>query len=282
MPIPIVDKSVRNYSHLCVHSFSFQMEEHLFKLPPFEFKSLPVSEQRTKWIEYKESFLFRVKAIKRTISRKRMKIIFLDIAGPQLRQTYRSLAGPTPEIEEEESTNGWQVTSGDTDDPFKAMMTVLDAYFTPKRHDLYERSLFWSLTCAEGETLNNYQLRVQSQAEKCSFGCSELKSREMVIMDKMVAGLPDDLRRKVLEKEDIDLDKLTRMINGYLSVQSQNRDISTMNISTNSSRSETVATVGRNDKVNKKRTDSKSHCFRCGRESLVKRPSLSGTQQEVW
>ncbi|XP_058837536.1 uncharacterized protein K02A2.6-like [Topomyia yanbarensis] len=188
------------------------MEEQLLKLPPFECDNVPVSQLRQKWIDYKKQFQYVADAIGKK-KRRKLKRIFLALAGRQLQRVYESLPGGSGEN-----------TAGGEDD-FKSMISSLDEYFAPKRHDTFERYSFWSLKPSAEETLDKFLLRAKQHANKCHFGSSENESRDVAVIDIILMLAPPELRRKILEKSNIDMDELTKLVNTHFTVQHQVREL---------------------------------------------------------
>lgn len=184
------------------------MDDQLLKIPPFECDSIPLSEIRQKWYDYKRQFEYVAKAIGKK-KKKKLKDIFLAVGGRQLQKVYESLPG----------------CSGDAGDDLETTIKKLDEYFAPKRHDTFERYSFWSLSPQQDETLDKFLLRAKTQASKCQFGATEQDSKEAAVVDKIVMLAPPDLRRKILEKSTINLDELTKLVNSHLSVQQQVREL---------------------------------------------------------
>lgn len=188
------------------------MEEQLFKLPPFECESVPITELRNKWFDYKKQFEYIAAALGRK-KKKKLKNIFLAVAVRELQRVYESLSEDNQGISEEE------------EDEFDRMIRRLDNYFAPKQHDTFERHTFWTQKPVVGETLDKFLLRAKVMANKCRFGSSEKESRDAADIDKIVMLAPPELRRKILEKPNINLDDLTTLVNTHLSVQHQIRDL---------------------------------------------------------
>lgn len=186
------------------------MEDQLFKIPPFECENVPLSELRSKWFDYKKQFEYVAEALSRK-KKKKLKNIFLAVGGRQLQRVFESL--PV------------DVNAAENEDEFSAVIRRLDAYFAPKRHDTFERYSFWSLKPSVGEALDKFLLRAKTLASKCQFGSTEGESRDAAVIDKVVMLAPPELRRKILEKSDINLDDLTKLVNSHLSVQQQVREL---------------------------------------------------------
>lgn len=185
------------------------MEDQLLKLPPFDCDNVPITELRQKWFDYKKQFEYIAAALSKK-KKKKLKNIFLAVAGRHLQRVYESL----PEDNHE-----------DGEDDFDSVIRRLDNYFAPKRHDTFERHTFWTQKPTAGETLDRFLLRAKVSANKCRFGTTEQESRDAAVIDKVVMLAPPELRRKILEKPNITLDELTTLVNTHLSVQHQIREL---------------------------------------------------------
>lgn len=231
-----------------------EMEDRLWNIPPFECEGVPLSQLRQKWLEYKQSFMYVAQAVGKKYSKQKWKNIFLAIAGRQLQRIFESLPGA--DVED---------PGGDEDedavDPFDTMIAKLDQYFAPKRHETFERHVFWSMTPNTDETLDKFLLRAQVQANKCYFGSSENKSREVAVIDKVVSLASHDLKKRILERADIDLDGLTQMVNTHLSIQDQARELNMSSLRVNSFNS-----TGRDQSVVSKVNEWNrvTRCNKCG------------------
>lgn len=191
------------------------MEDQILKIPPFECDNVPMSELRQNWFEYKKQFEYIAEAMSKK-KKKKLKNIFLAVAGRQLQRVYESL----PEHDENNPDGG-----EDGEDEFNKVIRRLDNYFAPKRHDTFERYSFWSQKPAPGETLDRFLLRAKILANKCQFGATERESKDAAVIDKIVMLAPPELRRKILERPTINLDDLTNLVNTHLSVQLQIREL---------------------------------------------------------
>lgn len=137
------------------------------------------------------------------------KVQLLAMGGLELQSAYFGLPGA-----EDEPT--------DVDvDPYKAVKVKLQQHFSPKHHDSFERFLFWSMGPEESESIEKFASRVQQKAEKISFGKTEMESRHIAIIDKIIQYTADDLRQKLLEKENLTLDDTIKVVNAYQTVRYQ-------------------------------------------------------------
>lgn len=187
------------------------MEDQLFKIPPFDCENVPLSELRQTWFDYKKQFEYVAEALSKK-KRRKLKSIFLAVGGRQLQRVYENLTTHDDEAPEGE-------------DEFSTVIRRLDKYFAPKRHDTFERYSFWTLAPSAGETLDKFLLRAKTAANKCQFGSTERESRDAAVVDKVVMLAPPDLRRKILERSNINLDDLTKLVNSHLSIQQQVREL---------------------------------------------------------
>ena len=75
------------------------------------------------------------------------------------------------------------------------------------------------------ESLVEFVLRVQIQARRCTFGATEREGREMAAIDKITPLAPPDLRKRLLERLHLYLNKMTSLVTSHLTVQKQNEDM---------------------------------------------------------
>lgn len=135
------------------------------------------------------------------------KMQLLAMGGAELQSTYYGL----PNVEPAEPTAT----------PYEDTKAKLDEHFSPKHHDSFERFLFWSMHPAEDESIEKFSLRVQQKAEKCYFGKTEAESRQIAVLDKIIQYSSEELRQKLLEKEQLTLDDAMKTVNAHQSVRYQ-------------------------------------------------------------
>lgn len=188
------------------------MDDALKNVQPFDFESIPASELRSKWIDYKRNFAY----IARTLpveSQMHLKSVFLARTGRPLQRIVEDLAaqdGPDEEL-----------LADDGSDAYEEMVTKLDNYFAPKQHDVMQRHEFWSMECKENETLDKFIIRARVAANKCEVGKSAKEFREILVMDKILMIAPPDLKNKILDAGQMDLDKMTRLVTSHLTTKRQ-------------------------------------------------------------
>lgn len=145
-----------------------------WEIQPFKFKTFPRNVIRNEWIKYKRNFEYIVAASGET-DKTRIKNLFLARAGPDLQEVFASIPGADVAEDKEKGV-----------DPYAVAIQKLDAYFSPKQHETFERNVFWMLRPNQGETLEKFMLRCQDQAGKCNFGSTAQESRAISVIDKVI------------------------------------------------------------------------------------------------
>lgn len=163
-------------------------------IPPFKFKALPRNEVRSEWIKYKRHFMYVVSSTGER-DRTRIKNIFLAKAEPDLQEVFSTIPGA-------------DVEGSRTVDPFEVAIEKLDNYFAPKQHETFERNVFWTLRPSAGESLEKFTIRCTDQASKCNFGSTVGESRAISVIDKVILFAPSDLKEKLLQVEDLNIDEM--------------------------------------------------------------------------
>lgn len=223
-----------------------------YNLPHFKYKHLPQSEIRNAWAAWIRWFESIMAAANITDGPSR-KMQLLAMGGLELQSAFFGIPG-CDEVDDPEK------------DPYVSTKEKLTQYFSPKHHDSFERFLFWSMIPADGETIEKFALRVQQKAEKCSFGNTESESRHIAVVDKIIQYASEDLRQKLLEKENLTLDEAIKIINAYQSVRYQSAKMNPTSIGSTMNRAyEPVgSTINRLYESSTKPFRSKPRCLRCG------------------
>lgn len=178
-----------------------------YNLPQFRFKHLPSSEVRSAWNGWIRGFERVMKASSIT-DESMKKIQLLAMGGLELQNVFDGIPGA--DVESEESAN-----------PFIVAKAKLDAYFSPKHHESFERYLFWTMSPESDEPIEKFVERVQQKAGKCTFGKTVLESRQIAVVDKIIQYAPGDLREKLLERENLELDECIKVVNSHQAVKYQ-------------------------------------------------------------
>lgn len=175
-----------------------------YNLPQFKFRHLPTSEVSNAWIQWIRWFenIMIASGISNSDARKAQ---MLAMGGIELQGVFYGLPGA-----EEWGSNA-----------YGAAKQKLTNHFSPKQHDSFERFQFWSMKMENDEPIEKFLLRVQQKAEKCVFGKTELECRQYAIVDKIIQNAPEDLRRKLLEKDALTLDTTVKIVNAHQAVKYQ-------------------------------------------------------------
>lgn len=232
-------------------------DKALENIKPFEADGVAIHELRDKWDDYKKQFKYVAKSMTKVRKRK-IKSIFLSLAGRELQKIYENICESYSDSEDEDES--------DETESFQLMLERLDDYFQPKQHEIMERYQFWNLKLNEGEKLDKFMIRASSQINKCNFGNSKRESRDVALMDKVVMMATPELRKKILEAGEMDVDKLTRIVNSYLRVQSQTATLNKTIDSTMGLDQSVQQSINKINSFPKRQESSQSSgsCSRCG------------------
>ena len=211
-----------------------------YNLPQFKYKHLPPSEVRNSWNAWIRWFE-TIMAAANIVDGASKKIQLLAMGGLELQSAFYGLPG-SDDIDP-------------TDDPYLIAKEKLNHLFSPKHHDSFERFMFWTMAPEENETIDKFATRVQQKAEKCSFGSTEVESRNIAVMDKIIQFTPDDLRQKLLENDVLTLDTTLKTVNAYQSIRYQASKMVPKS---------STSDVNRLYENPRNQPDSKQRCMRCG------------------
>lgn len=178
-----------------------------YNLPQFKFSHLPPSEVRNAWIGWIRWFE-NVMTASNIEDGKSRKAQMLAMGGMELQNVFYGIPGA-------------DVADGDDSNPYEKAKEKLTEHFSPKQHESFERFQFWSMSPGAEEPIEKFLLRVQQKADKCFFGKNEQQCRQIAIMDKVIQNSPEELKRKLLEKEHLTLDDATKIINAHQSIKQQ-------------------------------------------------------------
>lgn len=217
-----------------------------WNIQPFNFKALPTTQVRDAWIKYKRNFKYIALANEET-NQTKLQYMFLAKAGPDVQEVFASLPG------------GDAGTQNETATPFDDVITLLDEYFAPRQHETFERHNFWMLKQNPEESLEKFLLRLTDHATRCNFGKTKEESAEISVIDKIILLAPPDLKERLLEKENLTLNELTKMVNSYSSVKFQASQMKP------AEQPLPLNTISKSRPLNNRYTPkSTSECSRCG------------------
>jgi hypothetical protein len=127
------------------------------------------------------------------ISRRQIAML-LHIAGDEANEVFAQL----------------EVPAGKRKDILIDVLDMFEAYCNPRKNELYEWYVFWSMSQSEGEPIDGYLKRLKSQALKCEFP-PDIKSR--MLLCRVVFGLSSvKLKERMLRDNTITLERAVNEI----------------------------------------------------------------------
>ncbi|XP_055692859.1 uncharacterized protein K02A2.6-like isoform X1 [Lutzomyia longipalpis] len=234
-----------------------------YNVPPFKRSLLSPNENRKNWETFKRGFLSVALATAET-DKKKLKGMLLAYGGPDLREVFYQIPGA-------------DIPGDDDNDPYKIALKKLDEHFAPKRHDSYERQMFWSLMPEPEESLEQVILRAMHQAEKCVFESEKCDAKTSAKIDKIIMLCPEELKQKIMAKPNYDLDVLLQYIHAYQAAKAQAKEMSKQSSTigegsgSNLEKSDLNAVqekkqkYGGRPKAQAGHFNTKDECSRCGR-----------------
>jgi hypothetical protein len=84
-----------------------------------------------------------------------------------------------------------------TDDEYEIALKILDEYFSAKANVPYERHIFLQMKQEDGETVDQFVVKLKNQAKNCSFGEDFAEQIRDQVIDKCRLSR---LRKGLLEK----------------------------------------------------------------------------------
>ena len=158
-------------------------------LPPLDLTG-PASEVGDRWRKWKRTFEYYAEGKGIDNVRKKTSQL-LHFAGMEVQDIFEDLQdpGPIPEA---------------GDNAYKVAIRKLDSYFRVEENIPYERHVFRQLSLQEGETADQFMVRLRKQARHCNFGTSLNDN----LRDQLIEKLTDfELKRKLLEQRNITLEE---------------------------------------------------------------------------
>jgi len=205
-----------------------------------------VTTLAARWREWKMAAKYMITA-NGIINPERKEAILLHAGGIKLQQIYVTL--PEPEVVE-------------TDTVFDIALKKLDAYFTPKANEPYERHKFRKMRQEENELVIQYVARLRRQADFCSFNEKDIQLR-----DQLIEGCRETrLRKLFLERgNDLDLETALKIGSSYEAVQTQVNEMNNETKTVNRVE-DRRKTVRQWPKEKPKYENENTDCHRCGKK----------------
>lgn len=197
-----------------------------------------------KWLRSLELYL----AAEEISDKKKKRDKLLHLGGIQLQEVAFNLHGA---VETDDPQQGKDI--------YKVLVEKLTEYFSPKRNSVFERHIFRSLKPNEGETFNQFLLRMRQQTIKCTFGKDTQEAIDINMIDKIIDHwAPQKLKKKLLEKERT-LDETIEICQIYEQIGNQTTVMDTSNNPDSSTK------MINKISFQKKRINENKECIRCGR-----------------
>lgn len=211
------------------------MDRVFQNLQPFVIANVPLEERRAAWEKWRRAFSICCRAAGNLDDSSKFNMLLAQ-GGLELQEIFFEITG----------------TGEDTSDSsYDDAIDSLNSYFAPKRHQAHERYLFHKIVPNQGESLDKFFMRAQVEAKKCNFGSNEQESRNLAVIDKMLLSTPRELREKILLTEDLNVDKLQKLISSHQLAKSA---------------SEQFAAKQRAEPVQKISSTWSDNCNRCGKK----------------
>ena len=223
-----------------------------------------------RWKKWLQSFQYFLVA-KGVVNDAQKKALLLHTAGIEVQELYETLSDPGPSVEFEE----------DTATDFEKTVRTLNAYFVTKLNEPYERHVFRSMTQKEGETVGQFIARLRKQAQNCNFTSPDIDIRDQVI-DKCRSS---ELRRKLLAKENLTLQKVQEVARSMEAVNLQAKTMGAQDSTSSTEESLGVNKVALTPppKPPKQQKGKKrqGRCYRCGQEGHFSKDTCCPARQAV-
>ena len=151
------------------------------------------------------------------------------------------------------------------------VLSKFDEHCVPKTNETYESYKFFTRDQHVGESIDSYITALYKLADTCSFGA--LKDR--LIKDRLVLGVKNDqIREKLLAKENLDLDKCINLLRTCHVTQLRAQEISS-EASTHTIAKKSFSSLPKKRAYNQNSTYASKH-------STPQRGANTSSQQQSW
>lgn len=202
-----------------------------FRLDPLILKGVPEDRLHDEWKEWKRALEHILLAT--GVKEESKFSSLMAYGGKDLQKIYYSFEDPKPE--------------------YKYAIETLDAYFKPKQHAIFARHKFWEIERDPDESIDDLVIKLRSKAELCVFGNSAKESLEIAMMDKLIMLMPQDLKEKLLQKDNLSFSEAIKLIKAHDAAKSQARQLTNSN-----------PPIRQFSNVNQVRLRQNGDCYRCG------------------
>lgn len=191
--------------------------------------------------------------------KRRGKLLLL--AGEQVREIFFNLPGANRVPREAEDF----LTEAEV---FQIAVDKLTEHFCGKTNTTFERHLFRGFKQEKSEKIESFVIRLRQQAERCEFGDKLDENIRDQITEKCASV---KLRRRILEKGDMDLQEIISLGKVLESVVEQEKAFTTPLVETNKENTdEVINKISTNKSFNQSQNTRPTQiCGRCGRKGHI-------------
>lgn len=141
------------------------------------------------------------------------------------------------------------------------VLDVFEAYCNPRKNELYEWFVFWSMTQSPGEPIDTYLKRLKTQASRCEFA-NEIKSK--MLLCRVVFGISSvKLKERLLRDNTMTLEKAVNelraaeMTHNQLNLIAEGDKASAKHVAAVEKRTERAPSVGASSGIDQRKLSCK-------------------------
>lgn len=211
------------------------------------------AEVAENWKRWRRSFSYYVEG-KGIVDPLRLKSLLLHYAGAEVQDLFEDLVDPGNQGNPDEGNL------------FKAALRTLDKHFEVQPNTPFERHKFRQISFQQGETCDQFVVRLRRQARYCQYGGTV----EEHIRDQLIDRLPNsELKKKMLQERNVTLDRAMEIARTWEAAGEQASVMSsapaTVNAVRDGSWRKSAARGGRQQN-NSNGSRQHSQCYNCGQQ----------------
>ena len=213
-------------------------------IQPFDCKG-EITSVSSRWKRWRKSFEFFVEA-QGIEGAKQKKALLLHCAGVDVQEIFGALDNSDIKVSSKA-------------DEYDIALKMLDEHFSPKANVPYERHVFRQMRQEDGETIDQFVVKLKNQADNCSFEDDVTEQIRDQVIDKCKSS---SLRKRLLERgQELKLEEVQQIARAMEAVEIQAKRME-LPSSDHVNYIQKKQRYGRNKDANRK----DKGCFRCGRE----------------